>query len=200
MFAILRSNCFRCVLLKDFLRRNPLARCRPHVRHVEVLCSVIVVIKPAHTHPCADIIHANLSRNVGERPIAIIAVEVLPAEVIYDIKVGPAVLVVIAPSTAKTVSRVVLVQTRLCGNVAESPIAVVTHHEIRWAVLRVIIRRGIFVLVRALIIKVKAEINIQPAIAVIVSDGRPREGSLRRLCKLKSIRLLAKLATAFVEK
>src|SRR5690348_3086162 len=119
MFAILSSNFLRRVLLKGWLRRNSIPGGRPHVRHVEVLSPVVVVIKPANTHPRADIVHARLSRNVGEGSIAIVAIEILAAEIIYHIKIGPAVLVEIAPSTAKAVSCIVSIQIRLCGNVAE---------------------------------------------------------------------------------
>ena len=186
--------------MKDFLGRDSKARRRPHVPDAKILGPVIVVIKPAHTHPCADIIHFRLSRDVGERPIAIVAVEVLAAEIIYHIKVGPTVLVVIAPSTAKTVSCVVSTQTRRRSNVAKTAVPVVTHHEIRGTVFGVIIGRGILVLVSALIIKIEAEVNVQPAVAVVVGYGRTREGSLRCFRELKSIRLLAELAFAFIEK
>src|SRR5207249_2591233 len=101
---------------------------------------------------------------------------VLAAEIIYHIKVGPSVLVVIAPSTAETVSHIVSIQSRLCSNVAESPIPVVAHHEIGRTVFGVIIRRGILILVSALVIKIEAKINVQPAVAVIVGDGRTRKG------------------------
>ena len=76
----------------------------------------------------------------------------------------------------------------------------VAHQEIRRPVLRVVIRRRIFVLPGALVVGVQAEINVEPAIAIIVRDGRAGESSLRRIRELECVGLLAKLAAAFIQK
>ena len=62
------------------------------------------------------------------------------------------------------------------------------------------IRRGIFVLPRALVIGVQAEVNVEPSIAVVVGNGRAGERSLRRVRELERVRLLPKLAAAFIQK
>src|SRR6267143_73764 len=200
MFAIQRSHFFRRILLEDFLRRDTLPGRGPHVSDVKILMAVIVIIEPADTHPRTHIFNSGFRSDIGESSVAVVAVEVLPSEVVHDIKIGPSVPVVIAPPAAKTVARVVLVKARLRGNVAEGSVPIVAHHEVRRTVLRVMVRRGVFVLVRALVIEVEAEVDVQPAVAVIVAQSRAREGPLRSGGKLKRLSLLAELATTFIQK
>ena len=52
----------------------------------------------------------------------------------------------------------------------------------------------------ALVVRVEAEINVEPAVAIVVRNGRAGEGSLRRIRELKRVGLLAKLAAAFIQK
>ena len=73
------------------------------------------------------------------------------------------------------------------------------HHEVGRAIFGVVIRNGILVLLGALVIDVEAEIDIQPAVTVIVGDGRSGKGSLRGIGELKRIGLLLKPAAALVQ-
>src|SRR5208283_3685554 len=187
------------VLLEDVLHRDAFARRCPHIRHVEVFRSVIVVVKTADAHPRADIFHSCLPCNVDKSSIAIVAVKILSAEIVYHVKVGPAIPVEVAPPASKAVARVVLVEPRLGSHVAERAVPLVAHHEIGRPVVGVIIRRRILVLVGALVVDVEAEVDIQPAVAVIIGNRRSRKGALWRGSELKRIRLLAKLAAALVQ-
>src|SRR5208282_1324019 len=183
-----------------FLRRDAHASGGPHIGDIEILGAVVVVIEPADAHASADVFNSSLRSDIGKGPIAVVAIQILPAKVVHHVEVGPAVAVVIAPSATKTVARVVPIKARLRGDVAETSVPVVAHHEVGWAVLRVVIRRGILVLVCALIINVEAKVNVQPAIAVIVGNGRSRESPLRRVGEFERVGPLTKLAAAFVQK
>src|SRR5271156_1720143 len=108
-------------------------------------------------------------------------------------------MVVVAPAATKAIARVVLVEARLRSDIAKRSVAIVAHHEIRRTVLGRVIRSRVFVLIRALVIDVEAEINVEPAVAVIVGGRRAREGSLRRNRELKRIRLEAELAAAMIQ-
>src|SRR5881628_841722 len=152
-----------------------------------MLSVIVVVIAPADTHARADIFHSGLLSNISKRSVSIVPIEIIAAKVVHYVEVRPAVAVVIIPSAAEAVARVVLVQARLGGHIPESSVAIVTHQEVGRSVLRVVVRRRIFVLIRTLVIKVETEINVEPAIAVIIGDGGAGEGSLRRIAEPKRI-------------
>ena len=109
-------------------------------------------------------------------------------------------MVVVAPPATKTVTRVIPIKTRLRRNVAEGPISLVAHHEVGRPVLRVVVRRWIFVLICTAVVDVQAKINVQPPVTIVVSHGRARESPLRSVGKLKCVRPEAKLSFALVEK
>src|ERR1700722_4237204 len=199
MFAVKRSNFLGRILPEYVLRGNAFASSGPHVSHVKILGTVIVIIEPGNSHTGADVFNSCLRSNISESPIAVISVEILAAEIVRDIEVGPAVAVVITPSTAKTVTRVVLVEARFRSHIAERAVSVIPHHEIGRAVLGVVIGNRILVLIRSLVIDVKAKINVQPSIAVVVGGRCPRKGSLRSIVELKRIGLLTKLTAPLIQ-
>src|SRR5690242_15564266 len=162
--------------------------------------AIVIVIETADAHAGAGVFNSGLGCDIGERAIAIVAVQVLAPEVIHYVKVGPAVAVEVSPAAAEAVAGVVAVETGLGGNVVESAVAAVAHQEVGRAVFRVVIRAGIPVLASTLIVDVEAEINVEPAIAVVVGGSRAGEGSLRRRSKLKRVRPLAKFAAALIKK
>src|ERR1700722_16509049 len=198
MFAVKRSNFLGRILPEYVLRGNAFASSGPHVSHVKILGTVIVIIEPGNSHTGADVFNSCLRSNISESPIAVISVEILAAEIVRDIEVGPAVAVVITPSTAKTVTRVVLVEARFRSHIAERAVSVIPHHEIGRGVLGVIGNR-ILVFIRFLVIDVKAKINVQPSIAVVVGGRCPRKGSLRSIVELKRIGLLTKLTAPLIQ-
>ena len=48
--------------------------------------------------------------DVGEGAVAVVAVEILAAEIVHHVEIGPAVAIVITPGAAEAVTRVVAVQ------------------------------------------------------------------------------------------
>src|ERR1700692_4647313 len=158
MLAIQPTNIFRRILLENLLRGNAFASGGPHISNIKILSTVIVIIEPANTHSRADVLNSRLWGDISKSPIPIITVKILPSEIIHHIEIRPPVPVVIAPPTAETVARIVLVEARSGGHVAESSVTMVTHHEVGWSIFRVVIRNGILVLVGSLVIRVEAKI------------------------------------------
>ena len=187
------------VFLENFLGRDAFAGSGPHVSHVNILGAVLVEVGPANAHARTDVFNTCLRSHIRKGSIAIVTVKILTPEIIHHVKVGPSISVVIAPAAAETVTRVVLIKARLRSHVTERSVAVVPHHEIRRAILGVMIGDRIFVLIGALIINVETKINIQPAVAVIIGDGRAGECSLWNIGELKRSRFLAKCSAALVQ-
>jgi len=79
-------------------------------------------------------------------------------------------------------------------------VAFVVEKEIRRAVARVEVGRGIVILIEAEIIGIEAKINVKAAVVVVVGDGRVSEGSLRSLCEFESVGLELKFAVALIQK
>src|SRR5207248_10596645 len=121
-------------------------------------------------------------------------------EVVHDVKVGPTVTVVISPTTAETVARVVPVEPGLGGPISKRAIAVIPHQEIRRTVFCVVVRQWVSILASALIVGIEAKIDVEPSVAIVVRDRGPGEGSLWRGSELKRIRLVPELAAAIVHK
>ena len=126
-------------------------------------------------------------------------VKVLPSEIVHHVEIGPAILVVVAPTTAETVSRVVLGKAGLRRHVAKGAIALIAHQEIRRAVVRIVIRSWKFVLPSSLIVGVQTEVDIEPAVAIIIGDGRAGKCALRWSGELKSIFPLSELSLAIID-
>ncbi len=91
-------------------------------------------------------------------------------------------------------------ETRFRCHIAERAVAAVAHQEVGRTILRIVIGRGIPVLACALVEGVEAEIDVEPSIAIVVSDGRPSEGSLRRVGKVKCVWPFPEFATALIDK
>ena len=60
MFAIERSDFFGRSRLKLLLHGNPLSGRRPHVGDIQILATVVVVVKPTHAHAGTDILNSRL--------------------------------------------------------------------------------------------------------------------------------------------
>src|SRR3984957_4244987 len=200
MFTVEGTHILGRVLLKDWLRRNALAGGGPHVRDVQILVAVAIVVQPTNAHARANVFYAQLRRDVRERSVAIVAVKVFAPKVVDHAQVRPAILVIVTPAAAKTVSLVPLIEAGLGGDVAERTVALIAHEEIGRPVLCVVKRRRGFVRLGPAIIKIKTKINIQPAVAIIVGNRCARERPLLRVGKSKSVELLFELAVAFVQK
>ena len=106
---------------KTSCRGNALAGGGPHVGDVEVLFAVVVVVEGAYAHSCANVFDACLRGYVGKGAVAVVAVEVLAAEVVDDVEVGPAIVIEVAPAAAEAIAGVVDAQTRFGGYVTNVP-------------------------------------------------------------------------------
>ena len=85
MLAIECPNLFRSARLEDFLLRDAFPGGGPHVRYVQVLGAVVVIVEPADAHAGPDVFDSGLWSDVGEGPVAIVAIQVLPAKVVHDV-------------------------------------------------------------------------------------------------------------------
>src|ERR1700721_4364817 len=103
------------------------------------------------------------------------------------------------PRATKTGARIILIKIGLGSDVTKCTVSIVAHHEIRRAILCVIVRRGIFVLVCALIEGIKTEVDIEPTVAVIIGNGGAGKSSLRLVPKQKCVRFLSEFASALVQ-
>src|SRR5271157_43899 len=176
------------------------ARWLPHVRNVEIVFAVVVVINPTGTHSWSDIQHSRVLGHVRESSITVISVKILSPEVVHDVQIRPAVCIEVAPSAIKTVAVIVLLEAGGGRHVVERSIAVVAKKKIRRPVLGVVVRRGIPVLIKALVIAVETKINVEPSVAIVVPKGRTGKGPLRRLSETEGIRFQLKPSSSLILK
>jgi hypothetical protein len=83
----------------------------PHIGDVQILTAIVVDVHPAGTHTGPVIFDACFLRNVGEGAVSVVAVEILPPEVVCHMEVRPSVIVVIAPRCGKRKAIVVLIHS-----------------------------------------------------------------------------------------
>src|SRR2546430_11508575 len=118
---------------------------------------------------------------------AIIAAKTVPAKVVGQIEVRKTVIVVVAPGARKAVPVVIHVQSSRLGPIHKRRISFVVKQKVWRAISCVKIRSGIVILIEAHIITVQAKIDVQPTVAIVVSDRRVCESSLGRPHKLKGV-------------
>src|SRR5260370_28232829 len=173
----------------------------PHIGSVKFFASVTIEIEPRNAHSGAHIFDAGLLRDIAKGAVAVVAIKIFAAEIVDHVQVRPrlaGLAAVVAPAATKTEAGVVLIQTGLFGDVAKGSITIVAQQEIGRTVLRVVVRHRIAILVVALVISVEAEINVQPAVAIIVGNGRAGKSSLRRSCELEGVRLQTEFSQSLV--
>ena len=132
-----------------------------------------------------------------------VAVEILAAEIVGDVQVGPAVAVVVAPGGGEAEAVVVVVHAGGGGHVLEVAglsVEAVAEQEIGRPVLRVVIRHRIAVLRLALVVDVAAEVEIQAAVAIVIGRGDAGERALRRRREAERIGQPGEPALAVVQK
>ena len=188
------------ILVKNLLLGDADTGCRPHVGNVEVFPAVIVKIKPRNTHAGADVLHTGLAGYIGEGAVAIVPIKVFASEIVNHVEVWPEIAVIVTPTATETEAGVVLIEAGLPCDIAKGSVPIVAHHEIGRTILCLVIRHGVAVLIRALVIGVKAEIDVQPSVAVVIRNGGAGEGALGRISKLESIRLEAEFSASLIEK
>jgi hypothetical protein len=111
MFLVERSNFAGRRFLEGALRRDALPGRSPHVSNVEIFRTVVIEVEPGDAHTRPYVLCGCLSCNIGKCTVAAIPVEIFAAEIIDYIEIGPPIAVVVIPSAAKAVARVVLVQS-----------------------------------------------------------------------------------------
>ena len=181
---------------------HALSRGGPHVRDIQVQAPVAVVVEPSRAHARADVLHALLFGDVPKASVRVL-VEIIPAKVVGDVELGPAVLVVVAPCGGKAVAVIVLAESRLRRDVDEgaAPVALqlVAEQEVRRPVLRVVIGSGIAVLILALEVQIRAQVQVQLAVPIIVGGGHACERALGLLAEPERVLAETKSARAIVE-
>src|ERR1700730_655654 len=142
------------VFLESFLFVNAIAARSPHIRNVEIKLAVVVVVQPGNAHTGANILHASLFRNIREGSVAVVAIEILAAEIIDYVKVRPLVAIGISPGAAEAEASVVRMQARLLCDVAKRGVPLIAHQEVRRAIFCVEVWARIAILIRTLIIDI----------------------------------------------
>ena len=138
----------------------------------------------------------------GESAIAVVAVEIVAAEVIGDVDVGMArrrVAGGVAPGAGEAIAVIFGVEAGGFGAIGEDAVAFVVQQEVGRPVARVVVRHRVVILVEAEVIAVEAEVDVQTAITVVVGECGVGEGSLRGLRKLEGVGFSFEGAVALVE-
>lgn len=114
-----------------------------HVGNVEIHPAVAVEVAPIRGHAGGGVFNPELIRDVdeeGELSVfgALVLIEAIAAEVVGEIEVEIAVLIVVFPGSCEREAGVVLVEAGLFGDVFEGPIALVSPENVRPAVVGVV--------------------------------------------------------------
>ena len=90
----------------------------------------VQIIAPVHTH--RTLLHAVATQrdsgeqaNIFKRPVMLVVIQKIRAGIVRDIKVGPAVVVVVAPGRSQSVVMMRIVDASLLRNFFEGAIALV---------------------------------------------------------------------------
>src|SRR5579862_7764802 len=124
----------------------------------QIYKTIVIVIAEGGTHGVAPVGDTRLTRNIGEGTITVISVEHVPTQT-SNVEIGPAVVVVVAHSTAVGKSAGCGDAGLVC-NVGESPIViVVVEGTARPLVLLHHVDGGRV-----------GEVNVGPAIAIVINQ------------------------------
>src|SRR5262249_30204693 len=93
-------------------------------------------------HAGAEVLRAGFRGNVAKRAVTLVMVEILAAEIVGHVEIGPPVVIVVAPRGGETVTVVVFVEARAFGDVRETQIAAIAEQVIGWTVGGIVVRRG----------------------------------------------------------
>ena len=139
------------------------------VDNVEVQPAVAVIVREGGAGAPPGVSNPRGLRDVGERAIAVVAIQCVAA-VIADVKVRPAIVVVVAGSNthAPAISR----NTRRLGDVSERAITVISIEGVR---------HGPFALHQVLPSSGVHKVKIRPAVLVVVDPGHTAAEGLRQI-------------------
>jgi len=174
----------------------------PHIRDQNVRSSVAVIIDPRSAHTRSDIIDPGLFGHIPEMTVRV-AIEILAAEIVRDVKIWPAIAIVVAPRCRKREAIVVVIHTgrsRDIFEVARRLVQPIPEQKIGRTIASIVIRHRIPILSFALEIKIAAEIKVEPSIAIVIRRSDTRECALRLRRESKRIRKQREPPLAVVEK
>ena len=152
--------------------RHALARGRPHVRHIKVGSAAVTRIAPARAHARAYVFDPRLLRRGAKRAVAIAAIKVVATEIVYHVKVRQLALAGMAPRARKAVPVIIRTEPGGLGAVGECAVALVMQQKVRRPVPRVEVGRGIVILVKPQVVAVQAQVDVEPAVPVVISNRR----------------------------
>ena len=162
-----------------------LRRGRRHVRHEQVDPPVVVHVAEVGAHGRVRRARHDAAGDLGEGAVAVVVVEeVRDGKIVRDVDVGPAVVVVVPPRRGMPLR--FAGDAGGGGDIRERAVAVVVEKIIRLAV-------G----VRGCIEQVGVDVHVEPAVAVIIGEGRHAAGVLERESARR--RLLLEGAVALVD-
>src|SRR5205807_10368959 len=162
---------------------------RPHIPDVNILISIIIGVEPAGAHACPNILDMGFPRDGCECSVAIVAIEIAASEIVGHAEVWPSVGIQIAPGAGETVAVVVEVQSGLIGSILKGVIAFVVKQEVRRAIAGVEVRSRIVILIKAHVVVVDTEIDVETSVTVVIGYRGLRETPLSSPGKLESIAL-----------
>src|SRR5215469_4747006 len=105
-----------------------------------------------------------------------------------------------APDAGECVAVVVDLEAGSLGAILEDAIAFIMEKEIRRAIAGVKIRNRVVILVESQIVVVRAEIEVEASVPVVVGGGSVRERSRRRMSKPEGIRFEQEFSVSLVLK
>ena len=137
-----------------------------HVGHEEVEVAVAVDVAPGDPHAGAAVDDAGRGRPLAEGAVALVVVEGVLPELVGDVEVGPAVVVVVGPGGGHAPARVA--DACVPGDVGEGAVAVVAVERAGDAVGGRVVgpRRGRLLVAHA------HDVEVEEAVAVVVGDRR----------------------------
>ena len=130
------------------------------IRHDQIDKTVAIVIAKSGAQLTIGLPHSGLGRDIGKGAVTIVPIKNIPAKA-GDIKVGPAIIIKISDGAAHRETG--MANARFFGDVGKSPIVIV------------VIKRAarLFTVPGHLHRRRIGEVNIQPAIAIVVEQNHP---------------------------
>jgi len=132
-----------------FLVGDAVSGAGEHVADVKIHPAVAIKIAPVGGHAGRGIFDAKLEGDIdeeGELAVLLwplVLVEAVASEVIGDVEVEVAVLIIILPGGGEGKAGVVLVESGLGGDVSEGPVAIVSPNDVGASVVGIVERDGL---------------------------------------------------------
>ncbi len=147
------------------------------VAHEDVELAVAVVVEPGRVEAPPGVTQSRLSGDVGERAVAVVVVQ-LVGPVVQDVEIHVAVVVVVrggAPEPPRLAGG-----PRLLGDVGEGAVVIVPVQRVPELALQ----SPAAVVAHVLLPATVGEVDVEPAVAVVVEDAGPASGALDDVVQL----------------